>query len=94
LIVSSKGYVPYALASYNAGPGNLFRWSKLRPGVQDLRKGFDVKTYGAFDEIWVEELPWSETRFYVKAVLRNFGLYRLLSDQSGGFSCDFYWICT
>ncbi len=94
LIVSSKGYVPYALASYNAGPGNLFRWSKLRPGVQDLRKGFDVNSYEAFDEIWVEELPWSETRFYVKAVLRNFGLYRLLSDQSGGFSCDFYWICT
>jgi|GEM_PF-2381807 len=94
LIVSSKGYVPYALASYNAGPGNMFRWSKLRPGVQDLRKGFDVKSYEAFDEIWVEELPWSETRFYVKAVLRNFGLYRLLSDQSSGFSCDFYWICT
>jgi len=93
LIHSSKGYLPYALASYNAGPGNLYRWSSHRPGVQDLRKGFNHETYTPIEELWIEEMPWSETRFYVKAVLRNLGLYRLLLDQRGGFNCEFYWMC-
>lgn len=29
------------------------------------------------DELWFDELPWTETSFYVKAILRNVLLYRL-----------------
>ncbi|MEM9771463.1 MAG: transglycosylase SLT domain-containing protein, partial [Cyanobacteria bacterium P01_D01_bin.73] len=56
----------YAIASYNAGPGNIAKWIK-RFNPQDLDK-------------FVEEIPFPETRNYVKAVLGNYWNYVRLYD--------------
>jgi soluble lytic murein transglycosylase len=56
-----------AAAAYNAGPSRARRW----------REGPDVE--GA---IWVENIPFNETRDYVKKVLTNTTLYdSLLTNQ-------------
>jgi soluble lytic murein transglycosylase len=52
------------VASYNAGPQAAARWSAEQPGLAD-------------DE-WVEAVPYSETREYVKRVLRSLHAYRAL----------------
>lgn len=76
-----QGNVPFALAAYNAGPYRLQTWLDGRPEVGDLI----VKASSApQDELWFDELPWTETSFYVKAILRNALLYRLVDE--GGFT--------
>ena len=68
---------PMAIASYNVGPGNLDRWLKQR---HDL--GNPGEWGESLDEdLWMDELPWTETSFYVKAVLRNYLLYRVVYDK-------------
>ena len=50
-----------AIASYNAGPGNVARWQQQ---------------YSLADpDIFVEQIPFPETRHYVKAVLGNYWNY-------------------
>jgi soluble lytic murein transglycosylase len=39
------------------------------------------------DKTWFDELPWFETSFYIKAILRNTLLYRLV-DASGAKNPD------
>ena len=46
-----------SIASYNAGPGAVASWAQ--PTDQDD------------DELWVERIPYPETRFYTKKVLDN-----------------------
>ena len=46
-----------AIASYNAGPGAVARW--ITPQLQEA------------PELWVEAIPYQETRLYVKKVLGN-----------------------
>lgn len=58
------GNVHLALASYNAGPHNVARWM-VKLGHLDL------------DE-FVEEIPFYETRNYVRRVLRSYGAYKAL----------------
>jgi soluble lytic murein transglycosylase len=53
-----------ALAAYNAGPGRVARWSRL-PGARDA-------------ELFVERIPFAETRGYVRTVMRNWEMYRAL----------------
>ena len=53
-----------ALAAYNAGDGRVARWSK-KAGTDD-------------PEVFVERIPFVETRDYVRIVLRNRDLYRAL----------------
>ena len=77
MIRKYKGVVPLAVASYNVGPGNLDRW---------LRHRNDLSNWSEFngnpdDDMWMDELPWAETSFYVKAVMRNFLLYRIIHDS-------------
>lgn len=74
LIRGYKGHIPLALAAYNAGPGRIRKWLASRTELGQLESTaiFSVET-----DLWVDELPWSETSFYVKAVLRNFLIYRL-----------------
>ncbi len=56
-----------ALVAYNAGPTRWSRWRRLPEHASDA-------------ELFVEAIPFAETRRYVKAVLRNELLYRKLHD--------------
>ena len=62
------GRLEYALASYNAGPHRVKAWT-----------GMDLTLDS---EEFIEEIPFTETRNYVKLVLRNEMLYRRLYHQS------------
>jgi soluble lytic murein transglycosylase len=56
------GQVDYALAAYNAGDSPVHQW-------------MSVNNYKDIPE-WVESIPYTETRDYVQAILRNRELYR------------------
>ncbi|WP_338865922.1 transglycosylase SLT domain-containing protein [Myxococcus stipitatus] len=62
------GHTPYAVGSYNAGPGAVNRWRADKP---DLPL-----------DAWVEEIPISETRGYIKRVLRSYNTYQLLYGRA------------
>jgi soluble lytic murein transglycosylase len=64
LLKRAKGVKHYAIAGYNAGEGAVKRWRALKPENE-------------IDE-WVEDIPLSETRGYVKRVLRSYNTYQLL----------------
>ena len=74
-----KGNIPLALAAYNAGIGNMRRWMKHRSNELDPLQ--TKNSSQPEDEIWVDELPWAETSFYVKAIMRNLILYRLVYED-------------
>ena len=88
-----KGHVPLALASYNAGPGRLQKWSKPR-GIITTSQETLASSDWRDQDLWVEELPWSETRFYVKAVLRNYLLYYLFKKFEPMETCFRKWNCS
>ncbi|WP_265562790.1 lytic transglycosylase domain-containing protein [Sphingomicrobium arenosum] len=48
------------IAAYNAGPVPVSRWTSI-PGEDPL--------------LWMESLPYWETRFYIPAILRNYFVY-------------------
>jgi soluble lytic murein transglycosylase len=56
-----------AIAAYNAGGGAVGRWIAAR-GDQDF-------------DLWVEQIPWDETRGYLKRVLASEAAYGLLYDR-------------
>lgn len=56
-----EGNVVYALAAYNAGPGNCDAW----------RRNFRGQSL----EDFVESIPFTETRNYVKRILANYATY-------------------
>jgi soluble lytic murein transglycosylase len=64
LVTRFEGTRPFAIASYNAGPGAVNRWRRELP--QDDLAAF------------VEQIPLQETRQYVKRVLRSYNTYKLL----------------
>lgn len=66
LIKKFHGHPALAIASYNAGPLAVSRWVDARPGI-------------ATDE-FIEEIPYKETRHYVKKVLSNYSVYRELNS--------------
>jgi len=57
------GSIPLALAAYNAGP---------------TRISLFVTSQGQIKDTWVDEMPWAETSFYVKSILKNYLMYRML----------------
>jgi soluble lytic murein transglycosylase-like protein len=58
-----KGDLFHLAVAYNAGPGNLRKW---------LRKAkFDGDPL-----LFVESIPWRESRLFVERVLTNFWIYR------------------
>lgn len=61
-----------ALAAYNAGGSRVLRWSgTLLSGKTAEQPGFDV-------ELFVERIPYLETRGYVRNITVNETMYRLL----------------
>ena len=63
----TAGQLPRVIASYNAGPLPVARWA----GIND--KGDPL--------LWIESIPFWETRYYVPAVLRNMWVYQGLNDE-------------
>lgn len=79
MLVQFQGHVPLALAAYNAGPNRIKTWVEARPETREL---MTQPSSLPANEIWFDELPWTETSFYVKAIMRNVLLYRLVSEGS------------
>ncbi len=78
MIRSFGGNMPLALAAYNAGPTRLRRWLMARKDLSSL----EMSASSAPEvEVWIDEMPWEETSFYVKAILRNWLIYRLLDGS-------------
>ena len=64
-----KGDLFRMLTAWNAGPGNLNKWSrKVRHNDDPL--------------LFIESIPSRETRIFVERVLTNYWIYRIRFDQS------------
>jgi soluble lytic murein transglycosylase len=63
------GVTEYALAAYNAGDDRVLNWQAAGP-------------YQGIDE-FVESIPFTETREYVEAILRNEETYKAIDRFSG-----------
>jgi len=61
-LMNGYAHVAHALAAYNAGSSRAKRWLE-KPGTND-------------PEVFVERIPYRETRDYVRIILRNRELYR------------------
>ncbi len=66
---ATGGLLPKVIAAYNAGPGNVVKWNLLG------RNNGDPLLY-------IESIPFRETRQYVAAVLRNYWMYDQQTGQS------------
>jgi soluble lytic murein transglycosylase len=64
------GNVILMLAAYNGGRGNVREW------VSDTEKSGGIKTF--------DQIPFPETRYYVKKVLLYHKIYTRLYSQGGG----------
>ncbi|MBO9668074.1 MAG: transglycosylase SLT domain-containing protein [Bdellovibrio sp.] len=71
--------VPFTLAAYNAGPYRLKKWIE---GREEISSALANPSSEPVSEMWFDELPWNETSFYVKAILRNVLLYRMIGKEA------------
>lgn len=67
LVKEFEGSYIRAISSYNAGPNRIKQWNK------------NNTTDNVLD--WIELIPFKETRYYVKNVLRNVQFYRILLNR-------------
>ena len=66
------GNYPLAVASYNAGSGNVRKW--IAANGDPRRPGADIVA-------WIEDIPFLETRGYVQRVLENSVVYDRINPQ-------------
>ena len=59
---ATGGQLPRVIAAYNAGPLPVARWAAINDKGDPL--------------LWIESIPYWETRYYVPAVLRNMWVYQ------------------
>jgi peptidoglycan lytic transglycosylase len=64
---STAGQLPRVIASYNAGPLPVGRWARINDRGDPL--------------LWIESIPYWETRYYVPSVLRNMWVYQGLNNE-------------
>lgn len=62
-----NGKKEWMLAAYNAGPHRVNRWKKI-PGSDQI-------------DVFIENIEFSETRNYVRKVMKNYWAYTLLSNN-------------
>ena len=62
---ATKGQLPRVIAAYNAGPVPVERWKYINDRGDPL--------------LWIESIPYWETRYYVPAVMRNMWVYQGLA---------------
>jgi soluble lytic murein transglycosylase-like protein len=63
----TAGQLPRIIASYNAGPLPVARWAMINDKADPL--------------LWIESIPYWETRYYVPAVMRNMWVYQGLNNE-------------
>ena len=63
----TAGQLPRVIASYNAGPLPVARWASINDRGDPL--------------LWIESIPYWETRYYVPAVMRNMWVYQGINRQ-------------
>jgi soluble lytic murein transglycosylase-like protein len=67
---ATQGLLPKVMAAYNAGPAPVARWNS------------EIRDFGD-PLLWMESIPYWETRGYVNIVMRNYWMYE---RQAGGNS--------
>ncbi|MEO7602993.1 MAG: lytic transglycosylase domain-containing protein [Sphingomicrobium sp.] len=63
----TAGQLPRVIASYNAGPVPVSRWATINDKGDPL--------------LWIESIPYWETRYYVPSILRNMWVYQGLNNR-------------
>jgi soluble lytic murein transglycosylase-like protein len=63
----TAGQLPRVIASYNAGPLPVAKWATINDHGDPL--------------LWIESIPYWETRYYVPAVFRNMWVYQGLNHE-------------
>ena len=66
---ATRAQLPKVIASYNAGPVPVARWASIQDNGDPL--------------LWIESIPYWETRYYVPAVMRNLWVYEGLAGKTG-----------
>jgi soluble lytic murein transglycosylase len=69
LMKKFKGDPLFVAAAYNAGPDAVVSWIRKNGTVRDR-------------DVFVESIPYMETRGYVKKVLRNYAEYRRIYERT------------
>jgi soluble lytic murein transglycosylase-like protein len=64
---ATAGQLPRVIASYNAGPLPVARWANINDKGDPL--------------LWIESIPYWETRYYVPSVMRNMWVYQGLDHE-------------
>jgi len=65
--------IPLALAAYNAGPSRAAAWERTFIESNAGKKPFDL-------DFFMESIPFTETRKYVAAIMRNYTWYMVLEN--------------
>lgn len=68
LLTRFHGSIPLAVAAYNAGPDAIERWI--------------ARAQGDTLDVFVEKIPYAETRGYVVAVMSSFGAYAQIHGEA------------